>query len=236
MLKDPNFPVPTARPRAGPESPRKLRAAPCRCAQSWECGGLPAFSERPGPLTCLIWTRPPPSVPPARGEGSDLLRWPAPPPLICLPNPLTRLTVLSHIPSRSALPWLRPFGSVFPRPSLIPLHLHWVSPWSRPITPDSVSPLPFPLFPQPPPLWVNANHKSIHSEHSLGPLPILLLSAKSCPLCPFLLVPLLVLPIPAGAEMRAAQSQLANPQHPNAVLVKEVSDPPQDIRQWRKVG
>ncbi|XP_043733267.1 uncharacterized protein LOC122677339 isoform X2 [Cervus elaphus] len=45
-----------------------------------------------------------------------------------------------------------------------------------------------------------------------------------------------VLPIPAGAEMRAAQSQLANPQHPDAVLVKEVSNPPQDVRQWRKAA
>lgn len=166
------------------------------------------------------------------------------------PSPLASASP-SNLPSQSS--YKVDSSLPHPQPFTPPLALSlWVSlsqtqphpfsisigsaPGTNPITPDSVSPLPFPLFPQPPPLWVNANHKSIHSEHSLGPLPILRLSAKSCSLCRSLLVPLRVLPIPAGAEMRAVQSQLANPQHPNAVLVKEVSKPPQDIRQCRKVG
>lgn len=149
--------APTARPRAGRESQRKLRAAPYRCAQSWEYGGLPALSERAAPMTCLIWTRSPPSVPPARGEGSDL-RWPAPPPLICLPNPLSRLTVLFPIRSLSPLPWLHPFGSVFPRPSLIP----------------SPSPLGQPLA-QAPSHQTQSAHFPSHSSlnrHPFGSMPI----------------------------------------------------------------
>lgn len=36
--------------------------------------------------------------------------------------------------------------------------------------------------------------------------------------------------------MRAARGHLASPQHPDALLVGEVSGPPWDVRQWRRRG
>ena len=130
---------------------------------------------------------------------------------------------------------LLPLGQSVPDPASSLPHLHGVSPWPWP-HPTRFCQLPSLSAPPSTSTPLAQCQSQIHPFRALsGPPPHYASPSQLLSPPSFSPSPLLVLPTPAGAEMRAAQGRLASPQHPDTVLVGEVPGPPWDIRQWRKV-